>query len=88
MEKKEHSYTLGENLNCYSNYAEQYEYYLKKPETRASIWSSNPNPGHKSGEHHNLKDTWKPVLIAALFTIARTWKQPKRNGLEKCGIYI
>ena len=23
------------------------------------------------------KDTWTPVFIAALFTIARTWKQPR-----------
>ena len=24
-----------------------------------------------------LKDAWTPVFIAALFTIARTWKQPR-----------
>ena len=24
-----------------------------------------------------LKDSWTPVLIAALFTKARTWKQPR-----------
>ena len=23
------------------------------------------------------KDTWTPMFIAALFTIAKTWKQPK-----------
>ena len=23
------------------------------------------------------KDTWAPIFIAALFTIAKTWKQPK-----------
>ena len=23
------------------------------------------------------KDTWNPMFIAALFTIARTWKQPR-----------
>ena len=23
------------------------------------------------------RDTWTPVFIAALFTIARTWKQPR-----------
>ena len=25
----------------------------------------------------DLKDTYNPMFIAALFTIARTWKQPK-----------
>ena len=29
------------------------------------------------------KDTCTPVLIAALFTIARTWKQPKRSSTDK-----
>ena len=28
-------------------------------------------------ENQNQKDTCTPVFIAALFTIARTWKQPK-----------
>ena len=26
------------------------------------------------------KDSWTPVFIAALFTIARTWKQMSING--------
>ena len=38
------------------------------------------------------KDTCAPMFIAALFTIAKTWKQPSANqqtiGLRKCGIYI
>ena len=29
------------------------------------------------------KDTCTPVLIAALFTISRTWKQPKCPPTEK-----
>ena len=29
------------------------------------------------------KDTCTPVFIAALFTIARTWKQPKRPPTEE-----
>ena len=37
----------------------------------------NPTPGHISGENHNLKDTGTAIFIAALLTIARTWKQPK-----------
>ena len=46
--------------------------FLKKTKNRATIWSCNPTSGHISGENHNLK-----MFIAALFTIAKTWKQPK-----------
>ena len=31
-----------------------------------------------------LKDTCTPMFIAALFTIARTWKQPKCPSTEEC----
>jgi hypothetical protein len=38
------------------------------------------------------KDTCTPMFIAALFTIAKLWKQPNdpllMNGLRKCAIYI
>jgi hypothetical protein len=41
---------------------------------------------------YNNKGTCTPTFIAALFTIAKPWKQPKCplliNGLRKCGIYI
>ena len=30
-----------------------------------------------------IKDTCTPVFIAALFTIARTWKQPKCPSAEE-----
>ena len=29
------------------------------------------------------KDTWTPMYTAALFTIARTWKQPKCPSTEE-----
>jgi len=31
----------------------------------------------KSRENHNSKDTCAPVFIAALLTVAKTWKHPK-----------
>jgi hypothetical protein len=38
------------------------------------------------------KDICTPIFIAALFTIAKLWKQQRcltlMNGLRKCGIYI
>ena len=37
------------------------------------------------------KDTHIPLFVAALFTIARTWKQPRcpstDEGIKICGIY-
>ena len=37
----------------------------------------NPTPGHISGENHSLKRYMNQMSIAALFTIAKTWEQPK-----------
>ena len=38
------------------------------------------------------KVTFTPIFIAALFTIAKTWKQPKfpstDEWIKRCGIYI
>ena len=38
--------------------------------------SSKPTPGHIPGENSNSKRHMYPMFIAALFTIAKTWKQP------------
>ena len=35
------------------------------------------NSWHISGENMVQKDTRTPMFIAVLFTIAKTWKQPK-----------
>ena len=55
------------------------------PETqnRTTRWSSNSTLGHISKENMVQKDTCIPMLISALFTIARTWKQPKCPSTEK-----
>ena len=35
------------------------------------------------------RDAFIPMFITALFTVARTWKQPRRPLTEgSCGIYI
>ena len=41
---------------------------------------SNPTPGHTKSE----RDTWTPMFIAALFIIARTWKQPRCPSADEC----
>ena len=49
----------------------------------ASTISSNPNIGHIPRENHNSKRYMHPVFSAALFTIARTWKQLKCPSIEE-----
>ena len=39
--------------------------------------SAVPLLGIHTKETRTERDTWTPVFIAALFTIARTWKQPR-----------
>ena len=48
----------------------------QKTKNRITKGSSNPTPGH-TNKTLNQKDTRTPLFIAALFTIAKTWKQPK-----------
>ena len=52
--KRESSYTVGGNVNWYSHYGEQYGGSLKT-KNRATLWFSNPTPGHISVEKHNSK---------------------------------
>lgn len=48
-----------------------------KIKTRITIQSSNPTPGNIYRENHNQKDICTTTFIAALFTIAKIWEQPK-----------
>ena len=43
----------------------------------STTWLSNPTTGNIPWENYNSKDICTPIFIAALFTIARTWKQPR-----------
>ena len=78
MEKRESSYTVGRNANWYSHYGEQYGDSLKK-----KLKIELPyNPAIsllviRTEETRFERDTCTPMFIAALFTIARTWKQPR-----------
>ena len=48
-----------------------------KTGNRTAIWPSNPTDGHTPQGNQNWKrDTCTLMFTAALFTIARTWKQP------------
>ena len=51
----------------------------QKTKYRATIWFRNATPGHISRQKKTSiqKDTCIHMFIAAQFTIAKTWKQPK-----------
>ena len=52
--------------------------------TSPLFWISfNPIPEHIPEETRNQKDICTRIFTAARFTIARTWKQPKRPSKEK-----
>ena len=48
-----------------------------KTGNRTAIWPSNPTAGIHTKETRIERDTCIPVFIAAVFIIARTWKQPR-----------
>ena len=80
VEKREPFCTVGGNINWHNHYRQQYGSSFKKLKLelpydteildiypeKTTIW----------------KNAWIPVFIAALFTIARTRKQPKRPSIE------
>ena len=49
----------------------------QKTKYRTATWSSNPTSGHISGQDYYSKITSPPICIAALFTTAKTWRQPE-----------
>ena len=52
----------------------------KKINKRYTIWICTPTPGHLFQIKLKIliwEDTYSPVFIVALFTIAKIWKQPK-----------
>ena len=51
--------------------------FLKKLGIKPPYDPAIPHLGIYPGETKTEKDTYIPLFIAALFTIARTWKQPR-----------
>ena len=82
MERRKPAYTVGGNVNWCSHYGEQYEF-LKKLKIELPYDPAIPLLGIYLEKSMVQKDTCTPVFIAALFTIAKTWKQPKCPSTEK-----
>ena len=77
MEKRIPSYMVRGNVSWYSHYREQYEYSLKKLTIELQFEPTSPLLDIYLERTRIQKDTFTPVFIVALFTIARAWKQAK-----------
>ena len=89
--KKEPSYTVGGNANWFSHYGEQYEVSFK---TKIYLLYDPAIPLLDIYPENTIirNDTCTPMFTAALFTVARMWKQPKcpltEEWIKRCGTYI
>ena len=81
VEKKEPSYTVGGNVTGAAPVENSVQVSLKI-KNRASVGSYNPAPGDLSGENSEFKICRHPMFIAALLTIAKTWKQSDRQRCD------
>ena len=78
MVKKEPSYTFGGSVNGYSHFGEQYGGSSENLKTELPYDPAIPLLGMYPDKTLIQKDTCTPMFIAALFTIDKPWKQPKR----------
>ena len=81
MEKREPSYTI---VSWCSHCGKQYKV-TQKIKNRDTIWPSNSTVGYISKKMETIiqKDIYTPMFIAALFTAAKIWKQPKHPSTNE-----
>ena len=77
MEKREPSYAIGRNVIWYSHPGKQYVGSSKNLKIELPYDPAIPLLGIYPEKNIIQKDTCTPIFIAALFTIAKTWKQSK-----------
>ena len=77
MEKREHSYTVGGNVNWYSLCGEQYGGSLKNKKIELPYDPAITLLGVCLDKTIIQKIHAPPIFIETLFTIGKTWKQPK-----------
>ena len=84
MEKREPLCTPGETVNWYNHYEKQYEGLSKKlkikPLHDPAILLGNTSKGN---ETLTIKNTCHLMFVAALFTIAKTWKQHECPSVDE-----
>ena len=75
MEKRELSHTVGRNVNWYNHYGELFRFLTK---LKIELPYNPPIPlGGIYLKKTTQKNICTPIFIAALFTVEKTWKQPK-----------
>ena len=55
----------------------------EKTANRTALWPSHSTTGQTHWRNQNWKRHMYPSVIAALFTVARTWKQPRCPSADK-----
>ena len=77
MEKREPSYTVGGNINWYNHYGKQCGSSSERLNIELAYAPATSLLGMYPDKTFIEKDACTPMFIAALFTIASTWKQHK-----------
>ena len=84
MEKRQPSYTVSGNANWYNTVQRTVWKFFKKMHIELSYDPTIPVLGIHTEEIKIERDTCIPVFTAALFTVARTWKQPVCPLADEC----
>ena len=72
-----------ENVNLYSHYGEQHGDSYKKLGINLPYDPATPLLGLYPEKTTTLKDTCTPVILAAVFIIDWTWKQPRCPSIDE-----
>ena len=83
VEKREPSHTIVGNGNWCRHYGEQYAWSSKTPKTELPYDPAIPLMDIYLNKTIIQKDTWTPMFISALFTIAKTWEQHKCPSMDE-----
>ena len=82
--EREPSCTVGGNAKWHSHYGEQCgDFFKEKKKIKLPYDPAIPLLGIYLEKTTILKDTCTPMFIAALFTTARTWKQPRYPSTDE-----
>ena len=82
MEKREPSYTVDGDVSWCSYYGEECGGSLKELKVELPYHPAMPLLGTHLDKTITRKDTSTPGFMAALFTVAKIWKQPKCPSTE------
>ena len=91
VEKRGPSCTVGGNLSWSNHYGDQYGGSSRKLKTELLYNVAIPLLGIYPDKTTIQKDTCTHMFIAALFIVAKTWKQPRcpltDDWIKRCGTY-